>query len=239
MRDRRRVPLRPAGVALLLALLAAACLSSPSPTPSPSPSSRPTPTPSPSPTPQPTPRFTNEPDPSLAALIPDQAGAWVVVQPPIADYAITPGDIGQAAYGELGARFQTLVIAFVREPRLSLYAVRLDPPAVTTPELEPYLATAGRYVGIAGLERDPWTLADVAGHWVWVRPSDNATLPGTRVYTWAADEFVFLLIGVSDEVNQALIALLPGEPPPTPGPAPTSSAPPGSSSAPAPSPSGS
>jgi hypothetical protein len=144
-----------------------------------------------------------------------------VVQPPLDEYAITPGDIGQAAYGELGARFQSLVIAFVREPRLSLYAVRLDPPRVTTAELEPHLATAGRYVGISGLERDPWTLADVAGHLVWVRPSDDATLPGTHVYTWAADEFVFLLIGVSDEVNQALIALLPGEPPPSPSPAPT------------------
>jgi hypothetical protein len=144
-----------------------------------------------------------------------------VEQPPIADYAITPGDIGQAAYGELGARFQSLVIAFVREPRLSLYAMRVNPPGVTTPDLEPYLATAGRYVGIAGLQREPWQLADVSGHWVWVRPSDDATLPGTHVYTWAADEYVFLLIGISDEVNQALIALLPGEPAPTPSPVPT------------------
>jgi hypothetical protein len=154
-----------------------------------------------------------------------------VEQAPIGEYAITPGDIGQAAYGELGARFQSLVIAFVREPRLSLYAMRVNAPAVTTPDLEPYLAAAGRYVGIAGLQRDPWQLADVAGHRVWVRPSDNATLPGTAVYTWAADEYVFLLIGVSDEVNQALIALLPGEPAPTTSPAPTSS--------PAPSPSAS
>jgi hypothetical protein len=37
----------------------------------------------------------------------------VVVKPAITDYAITPGDIGQTAYGELGARFQTLVIAFI------------------------------------------------------------------------------------------------------------------------------
>lgn len=218
-------------MALLVAALSAACVTSPSPTPSPTTTSRPTPTPTPSPTPLPTPRFTNEPDPSLSALIPAHAGAWVVEQPPIADYAITPGDIGQAAYGELGARFQTLVIAFVREPRLSLYAMRVDPPAVTTPDLEPFLATAGRYVGITGLQREPWQLADVAGHWVWVRPSDDATLPGTQVYTWAADEYVFLLIGLSDEVNQALIALLPGEAPPTPSPAPTTS--------PAPSPSGS
>lgn len=220
MRVRRRVPLRPAAAAVLMVALATACLS-PSPTPSPSPSGRPAPTPTPSPTPAPTPRFSNEPDPSLSALIPEQAAQWTVVQPPITEYGITPGDIGQAAYGELGSRFQTLVIAFVREPRMSLYAMRVDPPAVTTEELEPYLATAGRYVGISGLEREPWSLADVAGHLVWVRPSDDATLPGTQVYTWAADEFVFLLIGVSDEVNQAVIALLPGEPAPTPTPRPS------------------
>lgn len=220
MRVRRRVSLRPAAAAALLMALATACLS-PSLIPSPSPSAPPAPTPTSSPTPAPTPRFTNEPDPSLSALIPEQAGQWTVVQPPVNEYAITPGDIGQAAYGELGARFQTLVIAFVREPRMSLYAVRVDPPPVTTEELEPYLATAGRYVGISGLERDPWTLDDVAGHLVWVRPSDDATLPGTQVYTWAADEFVFLLIGVSYEVNQAVIALLPGEPAPTPTPRPS------------------
>ncbi len=220
MRLRRRFPLRAAAAAALVTALATACLS-PSPMPSPSLTSRAAPTPTPSPTPAPTPRFTNEPDPSLSALIPAQAGQWTLVQPPIAEYAITPGDIGQAAYGELGARFQTLVIAFVREPRLSLYAMQVDPPPVATEELEPYLETAGRYVGISGLERDPWSLADVAGHLVWVRPSDDATLPGTYVYTWAADDLVFLLIGVSDEVNRAVIALLPGEPPPTPSPAPS------------------
>lgn len=218
MRVQRRVPLRAVAAAALVAALATACVS---PSPAPSPTSRPTPTPTPSPTPAPTPRFSNEPDPSLSALIPEQAGQWTVVKPPITEYAITPGDIGQAAYGELGARFQTLVIAFVREPRLSLYAVRVDPPEVTTKELEPYLPTAGRYVGISGLERDPWTLAEVAGHLVWVRPSDDATLPGTHVYTWAADKFVFLLIGVSDEVNQAVISLLPGQPAPSPSLAPS------------------
>ncbi|MGH2489457.1 MAG: hypothetical protein ACRDFR_07555, partial [Candidatus Limnocylindria bacterium] len=177
MRVRRRVPLRAVAAAALMTALATACLS-PSPTPSPAPSGGPSATPTPSPTPAPTPRFTNQPDPSLSALIPEQAGQWTVVQPQITEYAITPGDIGQVAYGELGARFQTLVIAFVREPRLSLYAMRVNAPAVTTPDLEPYLATAGRYVGIAGLQREPWGLADVAGHWVWVRPSDDATLPG-------------------------------------------------------------
>ena len=234
MRVRRRVPLRAAAAAALVTALATACLS-PAPTPSPSPISRLALTPTPLPTPLPTPRFTNEPDPSLSALIPAQAAQWTVVQPPLDEYAITPGDIGQAAYGELGVRFQTLVIAFVREPRMSLYAVRVDPPQVTTEELEPYLATAGRYVGISGLERDPWTLVDVAGHLVWERPSDDATLPGTHVYTWAADEFVFLLIGVSDEVNQAVISLLPGEPPPSPSPAPSVRSTPASTPAPTPS----
>jgi hypothetical protein len=247
MRERRRIPLRPApqsplswrgvwSVALLIAALAA-CATSPSPTPTPSGTPRPTPTPTP--TPQPTPRYSNEADPTLSALIPDDVNGLLVVKPAVTDYAITPGDIGAVAYGELGARFETLVIAFVRDPRLSLYAMRVDGPPVTTAELEPYLATAGRYVGISGLEREPWELADVAGHWVWVRPSDNATLPGTHVYTWAADGVVFLMIGVSEEVNQAMVALLPGEPPPTPSPAPSTS--PGASEAvePSPTPSGS
>jgi hypothetical protein len=143
-----------------------------------------------------------------------------VTKPAITEFAITPGDIGQTAYGELGARFQTLVIAFIRQPRLSLYAMRVDGP-VQTSELEPYLATAGRYVGIAGLQRDPWKLETVGGHLVWARPSDGATLPGTRVYTWAADDIVFLMIGVDDTLNQALLAELPGEPPPTPSPEPS------------------
>ncbi|HEV7200577.1 MAG TPA: hypothetical protein VGO32_07215 [Candidatus Limnocylindria bacterium] len=240
MHDRRRAPLRPAPrtvlrgrglwTAAIVMIAAVACATSPSPTTSPSASLGPTP--SPTPTPQPTPRFSNEADPALSALIPDEVTGLVVVKPAITDYAITPGDIGQTAYGELGARFQALVIAFIREPRLSLYAMRVDGP-ITTEELEPYLATAGRYVGISGLDPEPWELTEVGGHWVWVRPSDNATLPGTQVYTWAVDDVVFLMIGVSSDLNQALLALLPGEPPPTPSPAPSTS--PGASEAPDPS----
>jgi hypothetical protein len=153
-------------------------------------------------------------------LIPDEVNGLAVTKPAITEFAITPGDIGQTAYGELGARFQTLVIAFIRQPRLSLYAMRVDGP-VETSELEPYLATAGRYVGIAGLQRDPWKLETVGGHLVWARPSDSATLTGTRVYTWAADDVVFLMIGVDDTLNQALLAELPGEAPPTPSPEPS------------------
>jgi hypothetical protein len=236
MRDRRRVPLRAAprtvirrrGALSLLVLLAsvAACGS---PSPSPSASATPLVTPIPTPTPVPSPRFSNEDDPTLAALIPDEVAGLAVVKPPITEYAITPGDVGQAAFGELGLRFETLVIAFIRDPRLSLYAVRVDGEPVETADLEPHLATAGRYVGIAGLDPEPWELQDVAGHWVWVRPSDNATLPGTHVYTWAAEDVVFLMIGVNDEVNRALLAALPGEPPPTPTPAPSVS--PGASEA--------
>jgi hypothetical protein len=176
---------------------------------------------------------------SLAALIPEEVSGLAVVTPPITEYAITPGDIGQAAYGELGARFETLVVAFIRDPRLSLYAMRVDGAPVETTELEPYLATAGRYVGIAGLDPEPWELQDLAGHWVWVRPSDGATLPGTQVYTWAAEDIVFLMIGVNGDVNRAMLALLPGEAPPTPTPAPSLS--PGASEAadPSASPSGS
>jgi hypothetical protein len=229
MRDRRdplctapRTVVRGRRLGLAVALLAvvAACSGSPSPTPTPS--GDPPPTPTPSPTPQPTPRFSNKDDPALSGLIPTEVNGLPVVQPPITEYGITPGDIGQAAYGELGARFETLVIAFVRSPRLSLYAMRVDGP-VTNADLEPHLATAGRYVGIAGLVRDPWERTEVAGHEVWVRPSDGATLPGTRVYTWATDDLVFLMIGVDDALNQALLAQLPGEPPPSPSPAPSGS----------------
>jgi hypothetical protein len=209
------------GLAVALVTVVAACSSSPEPTPTPS-RAEPTPTASPSPTPLPTPRFSNEEDAELSALIPTDVNGLAVVQPPITEYGITPGDIGQAAYGELGARFQRLVIAFVRNPRLSLYAMRVDGP-VTNAELEPHLATAGRYVGIAGLVREAWELATVAGRQVWIRPSDGATLPGTRVYTWATDDLVFLLIGVDDALNQAFLARLPGEPPPSPSPDPSGS----------------
>ena len=222
MRQPRRFRLPVAVVAVVLALATAGCASSPSPTPSAGPSESAGPTPTPLPTPEPTPRFTNEPDPSLSALIPDAVGAAPVDKPDPTDYGLTPGDIGQAAYGELGLRFQSLVIAFVREPRLSLYAMRVNGPPVLTEDLEPYLATAGRYVGIAGLERDPWELKAVGEHWTWVRPSDSATLVGTTVYTWADGHYVFLMIGVDDAQNQAMLALLPGEAPPSPSPEPSS-----------------
>ena len=52
---------------------------------------------------------------------------------------------------------------------MTLYAMRVDGPEVTTADLEPYLATAGRYVGIAGLDPDPWESAVVGGKQVWVR----------------------------------------------------------------------
>jgi len=94
-------------------------------------------------------------------------------------------------------------------------------PFATTVELEPYLAEAARYVGIAGLHREPWTLQAVADHLVWVRPEDNATLTGTRVYTWAIDGYVFLMIGVDEAQNVAMLAALPGEPAPTPTPLPS------------------
>lgn len=248
MRDPTFVPLRPAprsvtrghaiGLVSVLILAVAAC-ASPSPTPTPSPSGPPGPTPTATPTPEPTPRFTNEPDTDLESLIPDEVNGLVVVKPAVTEYGLTPGDVGEAAYGELGARFESLVIAFVRDPRLSLYAMRVDGPAVETADLEPYLETAARYVGIAGLVREPWQMADVGGHEVWVRPSDNATLPGTQVYTWATDDLVFLMIGISGDLNQAMVGLLPGDPAPTPTPVPFES--PGASGAgtPSASPSGS
>jgi hypothetical protein len=206
-----------------LILILASC-TSPSPTPSPSPSPVPTavPTPTPEPTPEPTPLFSNIPDPALVALIPTTVAGKAVQIPAITEFGITPGDVGEV-YGEIGVRFRTLQLAYVSRPRLSLYAMHMDPPLVTTADLEPYLAAAGEYVGIAGLHREPWKLQTVLGHVVWVRPEDNATLPGTRVYTWVADDLVFLMIGIDDAQNMAMLAGLPGEAPPTPTPVPSPS----------------
>jgi hypothetical protein len=205
-------------------LIAAAC-SSPPPTPTPRPTPLPTPipTPTPEPTPLPTPIFSNVADPALVALIPTEAAGKAVQIPAITEFGLTPGDIGEV-YGEIGVRFRSLQLAYISRPRLSLYAMRLEPPTVRTADLEPYLAAAAEYVGIAGLHREPWTLQTVAGHVVWMRPEDNATLPGTRVYTWAVDDLVFLMIGTDEAQNLAMLTGLPGEAPPTSTPVPSISA---------------
>lgn len=222
---------------LVTALAAAACSTAETPpsTSAPQPSAissasvAPTASPTPSPTPAPTPRFTNEPDAELAALIPASVGGVPVVVAPFDEFALTPGDIG-AVYGEIGDRFASLALAYVEQPRLTLYAVRVDGDPVATDDLEEHLATAGRYVGIAGLDPDPWETAEVSGTRVWVRPEDNATAAGTHIYTWSSGEFVFLLIGVDDALNRALIAELPGEAAATPSPAPSGDAPSGAAS---------
>jgi hypothetical protein len=210
----------------LLLILAGCATQSPTPTASPSPIPTAVPTPTPEPTPQPTPIFSNIPDPALVALIPTEAAGRAVQIPAITEFGITPGDIGEV-YGEIGARFRSLQLAYISLPRLSLYSMRVNPPTVRTADLEPYLAAAAEYVGIAGLHREPWTLQTVAGHLVWVRPEDNATLPGTRVYTWAADDLVFLMIGTDEAQNMSMLGGLPGETPPTPSPAPSTSSSPG------------
>lgn len=179
-------------------------------------------TPTPTPTPAPTPVYTNSADPELAALIPARVGAVAISIPPVNEFSVTPGDIGEV-YGEIGLRFVAVQLAYVEQPRLSLYAMRMRAPFATTEELEPHLATAARYVGIAGLHREPWKLEEVAGRLVWVRPEDDATAAGTMIYTWATDQYVFLLIGVDDALNRGLLGALPGEPPPTPTPRPSRS----------------
>ncbi|MEX0626806.1 MAG: hypothetical protein WD402_09690 [Chloroflexota bacterium] len=210
---RRLIPL-----SALLLMLAGCASPSPTPTSSPTPIPTAVPTPTPEPTVQPTPIFSNVADPALVALIPTEAAGQAVQIPPITEFAITPGDIGEV-YGEIGTRFRSLQLAYISRPRLSLYAMRMNPPTVRTADLEPYLAAAAQYVGIAGLHREPWTLQTVAGHVVWVRPEDNATLPGTRVYTWAVDDLVLLMIGTDEAQNLSMLAGLPGEAPPTPTPA--------------------
>jgi len=227
----------PASLALAALVALGACSTesstptpSPDPVPSGAPSETPAPTPSPSPTPAPTPRFTNEPDEDLAGLIPTEVNGVPVVIAPWEEFALTPGDVG-TVYGDIGNRFASLAIAYTEQPRLTLYAMRVDGEPVETDELEPHLATAGRYVGIAGLDPDPWDRGEAGGHEVWVRPEDNATAAGTMIYTWSSGEFVFLLIGVDDTLNRAMIAELPGEAAPPPGPSgsPASSAEPSAS----------
>jgi hypothetical protein len=219
--SRWRTILLPVATPLLILLVLGAC-SQPQPTVTPSPSDSPIPTAEPTATPEPTPIFTNTADSALVKLIPTKVAGKTVQIPPITQFAITPGDIGEV-YGEIGTRFRALQLAYISRPRLSLYAMRLNPPLPTTADLEPYLAQAGRYVGIAGLHREPWTLQTIANHVVWVRPEDNATLKGTRVYTWAAGEFVFLMIGTDQAQNLAMLTGLPGEAPPTPTPLPSPS----------------
>jgi len=214
-------------LAALLMILAACSTADSTPTPSASsaslaPSATTVPTPSPSPTPEPTPRYENQRDEELAGLIPTSAAGATVVVAPFEDVGLTPGDVA-IAFGDIGNRFSSLVLAYVPQPRTSLYAMRVDGDPVSTDDLAPHLATAGRYVGIAGLDPDPWEAAVVGGNQVWTRPEDNATAAGTHIYTWSSGEFVFLLIGVDDAVNRAIIEQLPGEPAPSPTPLPSGS----------------
>ncbi len=177
----------------------------------------------PVPTPSPTPSYTNPPDPALERLIPGHVAGRTVNKPKSSEYGVTPGDVA-SAYGDLGVRFRSLAIAYVEPRLLSLYALRTEGDAVTTADLRPYLATAGQYVGIAGLHPEAWKRARVAGHDVWSRPEDNATAAGTMIYTWAADDqYVFLMIGTDRRVNKAMLEALPGDPPP-PRPSPSPSA---------------
>lgn len=226
-----RALLRRAPNALLAAtLLLAGCSATTEPGPSdelaasPTLSTAPTASPTPTPTPEPTPTYTNPPDRDLLALIPDVAGGATIAKPSVDQYGLTPGDIG-AVFGDIGLHFRSLALAYIEQPRLSLYAMRLDGPMATTADLEPHLAEIGRYVGIAGLDPEPWSLAVVADREVWARPEDNATAAGTMIYTWIAEDLVFLIIGVDDAVNRDLVAALPGVPAPTPPPSPASVAP--------------
>jgi hypothetical protein len=174
--------------------------------------------------------FSNSPDAALVALSPPEVAGNAVQIPPITDFAYTPGDIG-LVYGEVGLRFTSLQVAYIAQPRLSLFAMRMRPPFATNADLEPFLAEAGRYVGVAGLHREAWKLEAVGSHVVWWRPEDNATLKGTRFYTWAVDGLVFLMVGVNEAQNLAMLAALPGVAAPTPTPLPSGSATPSGATA--------
>ena len=214
---RLRAVRTPVLVSLLAVIVALVACAAPAPSPNPSRGASSSPSPTPKPTPLPTPLFSNSPDPALVAVIPVEVGGRTVQIPAITDFAYTPGDIGQV-YGEVGLRFVTVQVAYILQPRLTLFAMRMRAPSATTGDLEPYLAEAGRYVGVAGLHREPWKLEAVGNHLVWWRAEDNATLKGTRFYTWAADGLVFLMVGVDEAQNVAMVEGLPGEPAPTPLP---------------------
>jgi hypothetical protein len=188
-----------------------------------SPSASAAPSATPLPTPPPTPQYTNPPDPRLARVIPDRLNGRRVIVPDHQQFAYTPGDM-VPAYGELALRFRSLQVAYVEDPRLSLYAARVEGSLPTTRQLEPYLATAGEYVGIAGLHRREWRYRTIGGRVSWVRPEDDATVAGTMIYTWTGGEYVFLLIGTDDRLNRAMFAALPGEEAPAATPRPTPSA---------------
>jgi hypothetical protein len=226
-----RPSFRTACALTVAALIAAGCGTTGSPTPRASTppsasgagSASPIASASPSPTPLPTPYYTNPPDAELSALIPTELLGMKVTVPAPDQFAYTPGDIG-AVFGDIGLRFRALQVAFVPRPHsLSLYAMRMTEPFVTTAQLEPYLATAAQYVGINGLHRDPWKLETIGGRVVWTRPEDDATAAGTMIYTWASGPYVFLMIGIDDALNQAMLAALPGEAAPTPTPRPSRS----------------
>lgn len=241
MQSHHRAAARPPGRAraslatIALTVLAAAC-GSPTPSQTVSASGQapasgglasmtPATTPSPLPTPLPTPTYTNPADPGLVGVIPTRVRGTHINVPRRDQFAYTPGDFG-SVYGELGLRFKSLQIAYVEEPRLTLYVARVEDPQPTTRSLEPYLASSAQYVGIAGLHRKPWRYRRIADRATWVRPEDNATLAGTFVYTWTGGEFVFLMIGNDDTFNRAVFAALPGETPDeaTPSATPSSAA---------------
>lgn len=182
------------------------------------------------PTPQPTPRYTNPPDAGLARIIPGRVNGVAVNVPNHSQFAYTPGDM-VPAYGDLALRFTSLQVAFVENPRLSLYVARVQGDLPATRDLKPYLATAAEYVGIAGLHRKEWKYRRIGGRVAWVRPEDNATAAGTMIYTWTGNEYVFLLIGTDDRLNRALFAALPGEPAPKPSASPSTEASPEASTA--------
>jgi hypothetical protein len=206
---------------LVLAVTLVACSSTTTPSGSPqvpSPSGMtPAPIPSPTPTPLPTPDYSNVPDPTLSALIPDAVDGAPVVKPDPTSYGVSPGDMG-SAFGDIGLRFQSLVVAYVTKPRLSLYAARVGGAAVDTADLRPYLVTAGVYIGASDHDPALWKPVVVNGYRVWTRGEDEATLPGTTFYCWSSGQYVFLMTGSSDATNRAMISALPGQPAPTPTP---------------------
>ena len=192
---------------VVLAACDASALGGPTPAaPSPSEAATRIRTPRPTPTPAATPTYTNIPDAELMAVVPTTVAGVPVVK--VDEVALTPGDVG-TVYGEVGRRFRSLAIAYTEQPRLTVFAMRMDPPYANTRRLRAYLPEVGRYLGISELDPEAWSLTTIGGGEVWVRGEDAATTAGTRIYTWAAGDMVFLLIGTDEAHNVAMISALP------------------------------
>ena len=124
------------------------------------------PTPTPSPTPEPDAALHERAGPRPRALIPTEAAGAVVAVAPSDEFALTPGDIA-VAFGEIGNRFSSRSLAYVEQRAARCTRCASTPGAVDRATWSRTLATAGRYVGIAGPRPEPWERPSSSTQRVW------------------------------------------------------------------------